>query len=250
MAVDWNTRAAWDASYNIGGEPWGHPADRPEVRLHYNRFVMQPALERRADRMNANVPGFSSVQDLFIIGGGFGWTAEYLRGLGKNVVVTDISDWILTTQGETEEGDLTSYIVDAGQDPLTFQMIGPDGQLHNPFDIWGRQQKALGDVIDEDLSTNTSRRNVRNQLQGMDTILTEGIIDGLDDPLSFIADVDALRRNPATVPVHMFTPGRFDGTQDTEGWNWRTPAQWRTLLNDNGFSDHRLLNMETLGLVT
>jgi hypothetical protein len=245
--VDWNTRASWDASYDIGGEPWGHPNTRPEVRLHYNRFTMEKAIKKRCDRMLERVPRFAQARDILIVGGGFGWAAEHFRDLGRNVVVTDISVWILDTQRETEEDDLNSYIIAAGQDPFTFEMIGPDGKMHRPLDLWGRSVKAKGDVVDEDLSTPGSRAAVRN-MSPTDIVLTEGVLDGLEDPLPFIENIEQYRQNPSVVPIH-FVAALREGENPFDrnaGWSWRTPTEWRTLLDDNGFNDHRLIDMSNL----
>lgn len=113
-------RSTWydfNILWDIGAEPEGYPAERPEMRMAYHRRVMIPYTQDYADDL---VPalGITATSRVLVVGGGFGFLAEVLRddyGLADARVVTlDPSDYIANALTTTEEPDANGAVMDVG----------------------------------------------------------------------------------------------------------------------------------------
>lgn len=183
-----------------------------------------------------------------IVGGGYGWTAEEIAAQGVSVVVVETSDHIINTVGVSEEQELRDTMIADGWDPDNLPVfIGPDWNTPvDPWTFWLRPDnvRSAATVLDEDLSTTGSRRNVRNALPGnMDAILTEFAIDSMDSgddaaSLVLIERCEQLRPNPNCNVIHLIEPNPFDQTL-----NVKTAEEWRALLDANGYTDHYVVDI-------
>lgn len=236
MAV-WD-KALFDSQYSLPGWKWG-VRDVPRVpRFHYNWFAMQQATQNMVDRY-LGLPGWAQLSDVAIVGGGYGWTAEALEANGVNVVVVDTSPHIIGTINTSEEQELRDTLTADGWDPDNLPVfIGPDYNTPvDPWTYWLRSDgvRSAATVLDEDLSTNGSRRNVRNALPGnMDAILTETVLDSQEteaDALVLIERCELLRPNPNCNVVHLVTD-----SPNAPGFLSYTKEEWRALLDANGYN--------------
>ena len=86
---DWNDKTTWDEAYYKGAEgDTGHPSTRPEVKLHYVRYVQYLWAANRAQGI-ANALGWTPPgSTIAIVGAGYGWTVEALEQMGY-----DREDW-------------------------------------------------------------------------------------------------------------------------------------------------------------
>lgn len=250
MAVVWD-KATFDQLYRTPSWRWGirgQPGQPvPAIpAFNYNWFGMQNELVQRIG-IFLNVPGAAQISDLCIVGGGYGWFAEHLQDRGINTINVDTSEYIVSTANVSEEQDLRDKLASAGLDwdNLPDCFVSPDdfSQTVDPRPYWlhpsgARTSKS---VIDEDLSTNTSRRNVRNAMpNNMDAILTEFVLDGFDlesDALSFVERCEQLRPNPNCNVIHFCLN---DNTHPL--FLQTTQEEWRQRLDANGFTDHYLVN--------
>jgi len=247
MALVWD-KALYDIMYRLPLWQWG-VRDYPRVPFgHYNWFANKQSTQNNITAMMA-APGFAQVSDVAIVGGGFGWTADLLAGMGINAVVVEISPWILANKDLSEEQQIRDDLTEFGFDPDNLPtLIGPDYTTPvDPWQYWLRPEgkRCIATVLEEDLSTNTSRRNVKQALNNnIDAIVTEFALDAYeagDDagPALLAERCDALRPNPACTVVHIIQPNENDTFL-----NWKTAAEWRTFLDGLGFTDHRVVNMQ------
>ncbi len=127
---------------------------------------------------------------------------------------------------------------------LVRSRFGEDqSEVADPWAEWLRPdgQRTSLTLVDEDLSNNPSRRNVRNALPGnMDGILTENALDSMEteaEVLMLVERCEQLRPNPACAVVHLVSPGAFADPRFPLG---RSLQAWKDLLTANGFTDHRV----------
>jgi len=249
MAVVWD-KATFDQLYRT--KPWhaGIRRNSAEARLppffHYNWFGVQNGMTRQLDRF-LSVPGAAQISDLCVIGGAWGWFAEMLESRGINTINVDTSTYVLDNQNVSEEGEIRDILTAGGMDwdnlPDCFVDPNDFSQTVDPRPYWlhpsgGRSGKP---VIDEDMSTNTSRKNVRQALgNNMDAILTEFVLDGFDveaDALSFVERCEQLRPNPNCNVLHFVLT-----VNDHPLFLPSTQAEWRQRLDANGFTNHWVIN--------
>lgn len=242
MAI-WN-KDLFDQIYKLPGWQWG-VRDVPRVPLfHYNWFAAKPITEAIVSKY-ISMPGFAQVSDVAIVGGGYGWTAEVLADYGVNAISIDTSEYIQTTKNVSEEQELRDTLITTGWDPDNLPVfIGPDWNTPvNPWDYWLRQDgvRTSKQVIAEDLASNSSRRAVRTALgTNPDAIISEYALDSQDteaDALTLINRIQSLRPNPACAVIHLVA--------DSHGLPQfvdKTALEWRTFLNQNGFTDHYVVD--------
>ena len=248
--------AVWDKTlfetmYSCNGWPYGIRGSSRVPRFHYNWFGMIPATRNVVD-MYVTMPGFAQLSDVAIIGGGYGWTAELLSTYSINAISIDTSPHIINTKDTSEEAEIRDYLTQLGFDPdrlndgpAGIRFMSPDdpNAWVNPWDYWLRADgvRTAVTVVDEDLSTNGSRRNVRQALgNNIDGILTEIVLDSMEtenDALVFIERCEQLRPNPAVNVVHLV----MDGHSDPRFLSY-TKEQWRALLDANGYN-HWVVNL-------
>lgn len=231
-------KALYDSLYSLGAWEWGVRNHSRIPKFHYNWFTMQKTSQRMVDQY-MSMPGFAQISDIAIIGGGYGWTAEALEAQGVNVVVVDTSPHIINTINTSEEQEIRDALAANGFDPDNLPtFIGPDWNTPvDPWVYWLRPDgvRSTATVADEDMSTNGSRRSVRQALSNnMDAILTESALDSQEtesDALVLIERCEQLRPNQNCNVVHLVQPG----PGDPRFINY-TLEEWRALLDANGFN--------------
>jgi hypothetical protein len=248
-------KAFFDRWYGYDVEVWGiEGGGRNSVRVRYHAHHIRPYLNGLYTGMRSNLPGFAQVSNVAIVGGAFGWAGDYLNALGVNVVTVDTSPYVQATKLTTEEAELRAVIAERGLDPNTATMLGPQGERLNILAYLMGNQASVGrrttqTVLNESMNTQNSRRNVQRALPAtMDAIVTEDTLSSFTDAElpGFLANVNALRPNPACTVVHLITvvPEGLDPAGYGVGtpFNWKTKAQWRALLDSLGYGpgNHRL----------
>ena len=214
-----------------------------------------------------------------VIGAGFGPTVEGLNLLGVNAVGTDTSAWILSEIGNTEEADAREALSNAGitgtdQDAHEIYAYGVDPATPMPLpwvlkphqepnaaargrlvwaikaldlmqrDRWGRTGRgAVGKLLGEDGASVPSMRAIANAVGGgLDVILTEYVLPGMDDAEALIF-CEILARladkfgNAGVRVVHLVNP-HIPGKEAKRhpDMNWKALAganSWRSLLNSS-----------------
>mgnify|MGYP000412558308 CR=1 FL=1 len=74
----YNTKSDFDADYDIGVEPEGHPNTRPKIRMGYARASMMPFATNRAAKL-VELFAWPLNTKILIVGAGYGFTAEVLE---------------------------------------------------------------------------------------------------------------------------------------------------------------------------
>jgi len=231
-------KAKFDSMYRLPAWQWGVRNHHRVPTFRYNWFVMKATTQRIVDQY-FSMPGWAQISNIAIVGGGYGWTAEALEAQGVNVVVVERSPHIIGTINTSEEQELRDTLTADGWDPDNLPVfIGPDWNTPvDPWTYWLRPDgvRSSATVVDEDLSTNGSRRNVRQALpSNKDAIITESALDSQDtesEALVLIERCEQLRPNPNCNVVHLVSPGA--GGPDLLNY---TIEEWRSLLDANGFN--------------
>lgn len=209
-------KAGFDAIYDVGLEPDGHPNTRPEVRGHYERSAIFNANDPRLDFVT---PEWSAILDHFdwplttriaIIGCGFGWSMEYLDSRGYS---------------DTYGSDTSTYIL------REMANIDPRTGLPNAL-LSGRIQGS-------DLSVNAGRRRfIRNTIgrgNQFDVIVTERVLSSLSDleAQEMSTDLhDAMLLSGAGAVIHVENDGPAAGLVD---FNEKALADWKKLIPSDSF---------------
>lgn len=224
----WNTKADFDAAYDISAEPDGHPITRPAVRLHYNRAVMYPVAATHAQRI-VSILALQPTMKIGILGCGFGWILEELETMGfTQVIGTDTSTWIQTNKLSTEDAEINQAIIEAGLDPLT----GRGAELHARLTSVNSRSLVPTKVLNEDAASNASRNRIRNALGGGN--FTWGITDSV---LESLTDAEAQTLSSrghqiANNVAHLVVTTR---PGNHIGYNWKTLEQWKALIPADTF---------------
>ena len=249
MAGTWD-KSTFDSLYKT--KAWSHGTRGWNKPISFN---YQWWGQRRRTRALANtyltLPGMASIQDIAIVGGGFGWTAEVLAESGRNAISVDIGDYIIANENVSEEQEIRDTLTAQGLDPDNLPIFmdpnDPNREMQNN-EIWGYWLRPDGKrtsipVEQEDLSTNASVRNVKQRLgNNIDVILSEFVLDSMEtdaEALSVIENCERLRPNPACNVVHILSTGLSTKgpvllNKDRDGW--------RALLDSNGFTDHYIFD--------
>ena len=239
---DWNLKATWDAAYSIGAEgDTGHPNTRAEVRLNYHRKAMLPVCQARAAGI-AQALGWSAPgPSIIIVGAGFGWTAEALEAMGfTRVLGLDVSSYIQSNKGGTEETEIDAKIVAVGLDPATGEGQTIKGRL---FDGSVRTRAGRG-VLNEGGVGGASRGRIRQALglagnEDADWGLSESVLESLTDAEATSAS--SVAHQFCTNVAHYIVTLR-DGNQP--GYNWKSLEDWKLLIPTDTFIEagtHRML---------
>lgn len=233
----WDTKAEWDANYRIGAEgATGRTRHGPEVKLNYARSVVMPYCQARAEGMPTLFGWSAPGPTIVIVGAAFGWTVEALEALGyTSVVGTDISTYVHTEKAATEEADIEAAITVAGLDPST----GEGAALKARFFDGGNRTRTSRSVLDEDGTTNTSRKNIKSALglgngDTIDWAITEGVLSSLSDLEAQALSEDA-HLYAANIAHFVHTPSAIGVNKP--GFSWKTLAEWKVLIPADIFVD-------------
>lgn len=165
--------------------------------------------------------------NILIVGAGYGWTAEVLETVYgyTNIVTTDTSPHVQSTQDTGEEAYVNAAITAVGLDPATGVGATKKAQLYSP----GPRRRHSRDVKNESLSNNGSRNRIRNVLGSVSVAISEDVATVLDDTeviqvASWISAVDTL-----TQVIHLVTELQPASNQNPV-FNWKTLADWKLLV--------------------
>ena len=203
----WDTKADFDAAYNIGLEPGGHPNTRPEHRGHYERRALfnaaVPYLDSVTPEWSRIVAhfGWAKETSILVVGCGFGWCLEYLRNQGfARTWGVEPSRWIQSAKNEVDVNGLERSLV-------------PDA-LHT-----------------HDLSVASQRDDCREHTIGLrsmfDVVVTERILTSLtDDEVTALCSDLATMLSDSGQLVHI--ESMRSGIQD-KSMIWRSRKELETL---------------------
>jgi hypothetical protein len=225
----WDNKQDWDAAYLKGAEErWGHPATRPEVKLHYCRAVQMPWSRSRATRLVAAL-GWQPTDRIVLVGAGFGWTAEALEELGfTSVVGCDVSRYVQDNKALSEEQEVDAAISAVGLNPSAGEGAALKAKLYDG----GARTRASRGVLNEGLATPGSRRKIATALGGdPDWGLSESVLESLTDAEAQDISARVHSWTSATIAHFVVTLG---GNQDP-GYNWKTLEDWKALLPSDTF---------------
>ncbi len=172
--VGW-TKEQYDIAYRWRVERYfgGHPNTRPEVKVHYHKWAMQPVLAHRWSVL-APILNIASTEHVCLVGVGFGWGVDaFIAETGATTVGIDISDYIAAEQSGTEEVELRAEIVTAGLDPDTGRGLELMGHIYDG------QPRSNVVVLQNDASTGPQRGEIRTALGGNwpSVCIAENIVD-------------------------------------------------------------------------
>lgn len=196
------TKADFDANYSFPFDKylpdgWNEQRDGPLVRAHYSYHFMAPFFAQWWGNI-APAVGLTATDRVVVVGSAFGWGVEALINEvpGITAIGVDISDYVQTEKGNSEEAEFIAEM----------QAIGKDEDSPRGLEIraLARAQRTPNSIQieQEDLLSNQSRNRIRQALgnQWPTHIITEDLIQTLDDA-ELTAWVDAASNIPATV-VH------------------------------------------------
>lgn len=222
----YNSKADFDADYEVGAEPNGHPGNRAEIRLNYNRAAFLPYATFRAQKL-VDIFAWPLDTNILIVGAGYGWTAEVLETVHgyTNIVTTDTSPHVQSTQDSSEESEIDAAITAVGLDPASGEGLAKKNLLHTP----GNRRRHSRDVKDESLSNNGSRNRIRNILGSMDVAISEDLAATLEDA-EVIQAADWIDKvDTGQQVIHLTSTLQANNTQDPI-FNWKTLADWKALV--------------------
>ena len=206
----WDTKADFDACYNIGLEPDGHPNTRPEVRGNYERRALFNAADHRLDSVT---PRWTKLLDeyqwpldtsILVLGCGFGWAIEFLEARGyTDVWGVDSSAYIQSMKDTINPGDGIAH-------SLVPDKISP-ADLTVPSEVNSFLQEA-------------------GHQSGFQVVVTEHVLSSWSDEevtgmSAFLRGLKLVSQNGGAV-IHL----EQDGDARLPGFNWHTIAEWQALL--------------------
>ena len=254
---------AFKKYYYVPGEPWGHPAGRPGILLHYHNWSIGIRQRSFYGPQIANLLGLKPGDSAIFLGCGFGWTAEGLASTGVEVVGTEISSYILGEKDQTEEAEIRQCIEAVGLDPDrdTVKIDGFTQQMGiagvNHLDIYlngGRfapKKRSSLLILDQDMGTAKSRADISRSVVRANAavVISEEVINSVDDAEALhICDIMANYASTHGVRdcrvIHMLSPAYYhEGKRiwQEPDLNWKTYSEWRAFLDSNGFQNQLIL---------
>jgi len=231
----YNTKADFDADYDIGAEPDGRPGTRGEVRLNYHRAAMLPYCEKRAAKL-VEIFAWPTSTKILMVGVGYAWTAEILETVYgyTNIVTTDTSPYIQSTQDADEAADYDAAITAVGLNPAADEGAAVKSKLVTRQGGVGNRRRHSREVKNESLSNNGSRNRIRQVLGDIEVGITEEVIAVLDDS-EFLTVIDWVDKiNAGIARIHLTTELQ-PGTPQNPIFNWKTLADWKALAPSDTF---------------
>jgi hypothetical protein len=187
---------------------------------------MWPYCQTRAAKL-VELFGWPTSTPILIVGAGYAWTAEILETVYgyTNIVTTDTSPYVQSTQDSSEEADIDAAIAAVGLDPASGEGLSKKGTLHSA----GNRRRHSRKVEDEQLDNNGSRNRIRNILGSVEVAISEEVVSILDDA-EVIAVADWIEKvDPGLDAIHLTTELLPTGTQDPS-FNWKLLADWKALV--------------------
>lgn len=228
MAVTWD-KALFDAAYDFSAEPDGHPNTRPEIRLHYHRYVLFSEALRRAQFFKEHF-GLDANSSVVLVGCGFGWTAEALNGLGVPTIGTDTSAYIQGNKNLSEDADIASAIAATGLSSVNGEGLGHFQRLR------GDGVRTRATILNEQHNNNASRNRVRQAFaSGTVTLaISEDVVTSLTD--AECAQLRSFLANYAVPICHFVT--ELANPNPPFNFNSKSLADWKlTFPNDTIIAD-------------
>jgi hypothetical protein len=231
----YNNKSDFDADYSIGAEPEGHPNTRSEIRLNYNRATILPICQNRAEKL-VEIFAWPLSTKILIVGAGYAWTAEVLESVYgyTNIVTTDTSVHIQSTQDSSEEAEIDAAISASGLNPASGEGLTKKNGLHTP----GNRRRHSRSVQDESLSNNGSRNRIKNILGDFEVGITEEVIATLDDVEVVTAAGWIDNVNAGLDVIHLTSviqPAKLASGHQDPIFNWKTLADWKALVPSHTF---------------
>ena len=219
MAVTWD-KTLFDLAYDVSAEPDGHPNTRPEIRLHYHRYVMYPEALRRAQFFVQQF-NLTSATNVLVVGCGFGWTVEALVGMGIPAVGTDVSPYIHGNKDLAEDSDISAEIAKAGLSASSGEGLGHFNRLR------GDGVRTRATVANEDHSTNASRGRVKRMFANntINLAISEDVVTSLTD--TECAQVRSFLANYSVPICHFVT--EFANPNPPFNFNSKSLSDWKAM---------------------
>jgi hypothetical protein len=206
--------------------------------LHYVRGNRQGLIDRLAAYYHNYIGPAGYNYRFVIVGGGFGWVADALYGLGfTNVVVADDSVYI---QAEKDNDDTAEIIAEcalvglAADDPRTLQILAK-------YATSGARRGAI-DVVDATVSTAEGRLAIRNALTpsgNPQIVVTEDVMTSLEDAECIQLAADCQAWGGQQEVVHAVSVLQPDNPGQDPIFNWKTLAEWQALIPGDTWIDVR-----------
>lgn len=233
---DWTLKATFDEAYKSLIES---PGPGP-ITVHYLRAARDGMIARVAGYF-AGYLGPAAYNNRFVIvGGGFGWVAGELLDMGfTNIVVTELSTYILDNMDLSDEVDVRDAAEAAGYDRNAPEIDALVARYARPGVPRRRRGGTAADVpiINEDILTSTGRTAIRAAVGGNPQIVvTEDILPGLTDTEAQDMAAACQTFGGQQTVAHLVTTLQPDAVQDTD-YNWKTLADWKLLIPSDIFVD-------------
>lgn len=221
------TKTDYDTAYSIRLPIYNAATNsykRSPIRLHYHRAVMGSTIRARWDKI---VPllSITSADKVVVVGSGYGWGVERLIELtGCQAIGIDISDYIDTEKGLTEEAEIDAAIVAAGYDPTTGH------GLEAKTTAFTGEIKSKQTILKNDLSSTKMRNDVKKEFGNTEPtwIITEDMITDMDD---------------TTITEWVTEAGKLSTTQICHVLRESYPPNSKTAEEWNTFTGHTIITL-------
>lgn len=216
----WDTKADFDAVYNVGLEPQGHPSTRAEIRGNYERSAIfnasVPYLDFVTPFVNNLIAHFAwpTTHSILIAGCGFGWTVEAFRAAGYDATWgVDTSAYIQAEKDNTDSRNGLKHSADGTR------------VRNDNMGVRAQRNRLLRDTV--------------GQNEFYDVVLTEFVISSWTDAeaqsnLAFVRD-DIV--NPVGGMMLHAENDSEPPVGGLDGFNVHTLENWKLLLPLDSFTN-------------
>lgn len=229
MAYTYQTKADYDATYELYAERYNYPLFRPYAKLHYNRAVLFGMLQRRAGYL-INILGIQPTDKVLLVGCGFGWTMEGFINQGvPDTWGTDTSAWIQSAKTTSERPDIEEAVAATGLDPYSGEGLALVEQIGSKYGF----QRSLYPtrILNEDGQKQASRNRIGQAIGGApDWIIVEDVSPALNDAdnITFIGNLKQINNVGFAI---LATCRNEEAFQDSQ-LNWKSLEEWDLLISN------------------